>query len=125
MINFLFLLCVSYAGADNCDYSWVVVDNLDSAGLYDPTTKTVYVSPTKITEVITHEVKHIQCRLMYKNNDFLDRTFCDFRAEMVYSVQSFNEVPPTRSSNAIMSGKMLDTLGLIGVVADFNGKLRY
>lgn len=123
---FFFTLCVSYAGADNCDYSWVVVDDLDSAGSYDPTTKTVHVSPYRISEVMTHEIKHIKCGLMYENDYTLDITFCNYTVDLEYTKQSIRNIPtsspPTHPNT--MSGKMIATLGLIGEVTNYSGNMK-
>jgi len=124
LINLLFLLCVSYAGADNCDYTWLIVNDLDTAGSYDPFTKTVSVGNERINEVLVHEVKHILCELKYTDDYYLDITFCNYMVDLPYMTQSTqSQHYPDRTPRA-MSGKMLDTLGLIGEVADFNGRLR-
>ena len=124
---FFFTLCVSWSGGEDCSYTWEIVNNLDTAaGLYDPSTKTVYVSPYRIVETITHEIKHIKCNLMYENDWNLDITFCNFMADLQYSTQSIRDIPthspPTHTNT--MSGKMIETLGLIGEVNNYRGNMK-
>ncbi len=99
---------------------------MDSAGAYNPETKTVYVSPYRISEVITHEIEHIKCELMYDNDWFLDITFCNYIVDLEYTKQSIRNIPthspPTHTNT--MSGKMIETLGLIGEVTNYNGNMK-
>ena len=63
---------------------------------------------------------------MHDNDISLDITFCNYTADLGYSTQSIRSVPthspPTHTNT--MSGKMIDSLGLIGKVNNYNGNMK-